>query len=564
MPPASAPMRTSIEIAQSTPLRHMREFMADLGLDEDHVEFYGKYTLKLRLRLLETLADRPDGRLVLVTAMTPTPAGEGKTLTTVGLGQALGRLGKRGMIALREPSLGPVFGIKGGAAGGGYAQVLPMERINLHFNGDLHAISAAHNLLAAMLDAHLHHGNALEIDVRQPMWGRTVDMNDRALRQTLVGLGGKANGVPRENTTVITAASEIMAILALAESRADLKRRLGALVVGTRRDGTVVTAADLRAAGPMAVLLNEAVMPNLVQTIEHTPAIVHAGPFANIAHGTSSVLAARIARKLADYVVTEAGFGADLGAEKFFHIVNRSADLWPNVVVVVATCRAVKYHGGVDVADLAGENMDAFARGLDNLAHHVRTMQRFGPPVVVAVNRFPFDTPAELDALAARCAELGVPCVPHEAFAKGGEGAVDLARVVTDLADATPAPERRFLYDADVPAVDKVRAVAAQVYGADDVFVDPRAMAKLRQFEAQGYGALPVCIAKTQSSLSDDPRARGVPAGWTLTVTDVQLSAGAGFLVVVCGNMMRMPGLPAEPAAVHMDVADDGTITGLF
>ena len=555
---------TSIELAQRTPLRHMREFMADLGLGEDDVEFYGKYTVKLRLPLLERLADRPDGRLVLVTAMTPTPAGEGKTLTTVGLGQALGRLGKRGMIALREPSLGPVFGVKGGAAGGGRAQVLPMERINLHFNGDLHAIGAAHNLLAALLDAHLHHGNALEIDVRQPLWGRAIDMNDRALRDVVVGLGGTVNGVPRESGFVITAASEVMAILALASSRADLKRRLGEIVVGYRRDGSAVRAADLRAEGAMATILNEAIMPNLVQTMEHTPALVHAGPFANIAHGTSSVLAARIARKLADYVVTEAGFGADLGAEKFFDIVNRTADLWPSVVVVVATCRAVKYHGGAALDRLGDEDMAAFERGLGNVEAHVRTMQRFGVPVIVAVNRFPFDTPAELGALAARCAALGVPCVPHEAFARGGEGATDLAETVVALADANPHPERRFLYDPAQPVEEKVRAIATAVYGADDVYVEARARKKLAQFTALGYGGLPVCIAKTQSSLSDDPRARGVPTGWTLTVTDVALSAGAGFLVVICGNMMLMPGLPAVPAAVHMDVDEGGVISGLF
>jgi formate--tetrahydrofolate ligase len=557
-------MQTSIELAQQTPLRHMREFMADLDLGEDDVEFYGKYTVKLRLHLLDRMADRPDGRLILVTAMTPTPAGEGKTLTTVGLGQALGLLGKRGMIALREPSIGPVFGIKGGAAGGGHAQVLPMERINLHFNGDLHAITAAHNLLAAMLDAHLHHGNDLDLDVRQPLWGRALDMNDRALRDVVVGLGGRANGVPRESGFVITAASEIMAILALASSRTDLKRRLGEIVVGYRRDGSAVKAADLRAQGSMATLLNEAIMPNLVQTMEHTPALVHAGPFANIAHGTSSILAARIGRKLADYVVTEAGFGADLGAEKFFHIVNRTADLWPSVVVVVATCRAVKYHGGAALDRLHHEDMDAFARGLGNLEAHVRTMQRFGSPVVVAVNRFPFDTPAELDALADRCETLGVPCVPHEAFARGGAGATDLAAQVVALADANPDPEPSYLYDLDASVEEKVRTIATQVYGADGIYIDPRARKKLSQFEALGYGRLPVCIAKTQSSLSDNPAARGVPKDWTLTVTDVMLSAGAGFLVVVCGNMMLMPGLSQTPAAVHMDVDDRGVITGLF
>ncbi|MFW5972668.1 MAG: formate--tetrahydrofolate ligase [Bacteroidota bacterium] len=557
-------MLSSIELAQKTPLRHMRDYMADLGLEEDDVEFYGKYTVKLRLGLLDRLADRPDGRLILVTAMTPTPAGEGKTLTTVGLGQALGKLEKKGMIALREPSLGPVFGIKGGAAGGGYAQVLPMERINLHFNGDLHAIGAAHNLLAAMLDAHLHHGNELEIDVRQPLWGRAIDMNDRALRNVVVGLGGRANGVPRESDFVITAASEIMAILALSTSRADLKRRLGEIVVAYRRDGSAVRASDLRAQGGMATLLNEAIMPNLVQTMEHTPALVHAGPFANIAHGTSSILAARIGRKLADYVVTEAGFGADLGAEKFFHIVNRTVDLWPSVVVVVATCRAIKYHGGASLDSLSEENMDAFRRGLANLEVHVRNMQRFGSPVVVAVNRFPFDTPRELEALAAHAETLGVPCIPHEAFARGGDGAIDLAREVVRLADENPEPEGRYLYELEATVEEKVRTVAKEIYGADDVYIDPRAVKKLRQFEELGYGRLPICIAKTQSSLSDNPSKRGAPKDWVLTVTDIMLSAGAGFLVIVCGNMMLMPGLSKTPAAVQMDVSDEGVISGLF
>lgn len=557
-------MLSSIEIAQNTPLRPIRDLLPDLGLDEDDVEFYGTYTAKLKLGLLDTLADRPDGRVILVTAMTPTPSGEGKTLTTVGLGQALGRIGKRGMISLREPSLGPVFGIKGGAAGGGYSQVLPMERINLHFNGDIHAIGAAHNLLAAMLDAHLHHGNELGLDVRQPMFGRALDMNDRALRHVVLGLGGRVNGVPRESGFVITAASEVMAILALAQSRSDLKRRLGEIVVGYRHDGSAVRAADLNAQGAMALILNEAILPNLVQTSEHTPALVHAGPFANIAHGTSSVLAARLARKLADYVVTEAGFGSDLGAEKFFDIVNRTADLWPSVVVVVATCRALKYHGGVEVADLGNENVEALQTGLGNLEAHIRAMQRYGSPVVVALNRFPFDTPGEMEAVKARCADLGVPCVPHEAFAKGGAGATDLAETVVELADGHPEPAPRFLYDLAQTVEEKVRAIATTIYGADDVAFDPRALKTIREIEALGFGGLPVCIAKTQSSLSDNPRVRGVPQNWTLTVTDVKLSAGAGFLVVICGNMMLMPGLGVRPAAVGMDVDDDGTITGLF
>jgi formate--tetrahydrofolate ligase len=557
-------MRTSIEIAQQAELRHMRRFMEDLNLTDDDFEFYGKYTGKIRLSTLDTFADRPDGKLILVTAMTPTRAGEGKTLTTVGLGQALGQIGKRGMITLREPSLGPVFGIKGGAAGGGYAQVLPMERINLHFNGDIHAISAAHNLLAAMVDNHLHQGNALGLDVRQVLWPRAVDMNDRALRQVVVGLGGRLGGVPRESGYVITAASEIMAILALATSRADLKARLGKVVIGMRPDGTAVTAADLEAAGAMAVLLNEAIMPNLVQTMEHTPALIHAGPFANIAHGTSSILSARIARKLADYVVTEAGFGADLGAEKFFNIVNRYADLWPSVVVVVATCRAVKYHGGADATALDQEDMDAFERGLDNLRAHVRNMQRFGVPVIVAVNRFPFDTDRELDRLRDACAELEVACAPHQAFTQGGAGAVTLAEKTVALAEGGNHREPQFLYPLEASVEEKIERIATTIYGADGLYLEQRAQQQIHRLTALGYGDLPICIAKTQASLSDDRTARGVPAGWDLTVTDVQLSAGAGFLVVVCGNMMLMPGLSSRPAAVGMDVDEAGRITGLF
>ena len=555
-------MQTSIEIAQQATLRHMRQFMAELDLAEEEFEFYGKFTGKIRLSVLDRLRDRPDGRLILVTAMSPTPAGEGKTLTTIGIGQALGRIGKRGMITLREPSLGPVFGIKGGAAGGGYAQVLPMERINLHFNGDLHALTTAHNLLAALLDNHLHQGNELGFDVTGPLWGRALDMNDRALRRVVVGLGGRLGGVPREDGFVITAASEIMAILALAQDRADLKARLGRIIVGYTRAGEPLRASDLGAEGALAVVLNEAVMPNLVQTMEGTPALVHAGPFANIAHGTASVLSDRIARKLADYVVTEAGFGADLGAEKFFHIVNRQADLWPSAVVVVATCRAVRYHGEADPAVPA--SAEAFARGLANLERHVRNMQRFSVPVVVAVNRFPDDADEELAMLDEASASWGVPCVEHEAFVRGGEGAEALAETVVALADENPEPEPHFLYALEDRVEDKIRAVATQLYGAADVYFESGARKALDRLVALGFDALPICIAKTQYSFSDDPKRRAAPSGWTLTVTDVQLSAGAGFLVVVCGNMMLMPGLGARPAALGMDVTEDGAITGLF
>ncbi len=557
-------MHASIELAQQAELRHMRRFLADLDLAGEDFEFYGKYTGKIRLRTLERLAERPDGKLILVTAMTPTPHREGKTLTTIGLGQALARLDRRGMITLREPSLGPVFGIKGGAAGGGYAQVLPMEQINLHFNGDLRAVGTAHNLLAALLDNHLFKGNALDIDVSDALWNRAMDMHDRALRHIVVGLGGRINGVPCESGFVITAASEVMSILALATSRADLKRRLGEIVVGFTHSGAAVRARDLDAEGALAVVLNEAVMPNLVQTMEHTPALVHTGPFANIAHGTSSILSARIARKLADYVITEAGFGADLGAEKFFNIVNRYADLWPALVVIVATCRAVKHHGGLPPDRLDREDREAFDRGLANLSVHIRNMQAFGVPVLVAVNRFPFDTPWELDRLSARCAEAGVPCATHSAFTLGGEGAVALAEQVVCMTDAAPPAEPRFLYEVDWSVERKVERIATALYGADGVYFEKQARQQIARFEALGYSGLPVCIAKTQASLSDNPKALGAPTGWTLTVTDVQLSAGAGFLVVVCGNMMLMPGLPTEPAAVHMDVDEDGTIHGLF
>ena len=555
-------MLTSIEIAQQSELRHMRQFMAELDLAEEEFEFYGKFTGKIRLSVLDRLADRPDGKLILVTAMSPTPQGEGKTLTTIGIGQALGRLGKRGMITLREPSLGPVFGIKGGAAGGGYAQVLPMEKINLHFNGDLHALTTAHNLLAALLDNHLFRGNALGFDVAGPLWGRALDMNDRALRHVVVGLGGRLGGIPREDGFVITAASEIMAILALARDRADLKERLGRIIVGYTRDGQPLRARDLEAEGALAVVLNEAIMPNLVQTMEGTPALVHAGPFANIAHGTASVLSDRIARKLADYVVTEAGFGADLGAEKFFHIVNRQADLWPSAVVVVATCRAVRYHGKADPTVPA--DAESFGRGLKNLERHVRNMQQFGSPVAVAVNRFPDDSEEELEMMAEACEVWGVPCVAHEAFAHGGAGAEALAETVVALADSNPDPTPHFLYDLDDTVEEKISAVATRMYGASGIYFESGARRALDRLVALGFGDLPICIAKTQSSFSDDKTLRGAPTGWTLTVTDVQLSAGAGFLVVVCGNMMLMPGLGARPAALGMDVNDQGMITGLF
>ncbi len=560
-------MLSDIEIAQSAQLKPIREIAESIGLGESDFETYGNHIAKVRLETLDKFSDRKDGKLILVTAMTPTKFGEGKTLTSVGLGQALGKIGKKGMLALREPSLGPVFGIKGGAAGGGYSQVLPMADINLHFTGDIHAISTAHNLLAAMLDAHIHHGNELDIDVTNIMYKRAMDMNDRALRDIVVGLGGKINGVPRQSGFVITAASEIMAILALARSRADLKKRLGDIVVGFSRSGKAVTARDLNANNAMSVVLDKAIMPNLVQTIEHTPALIHAGPFANIAHGTNSVIADKIALKLADYVVTEAGFGADLGAEKFMDIVCRTAGLRPSAVVVVATCRAMKMHGGVPASPfekLMEENPEAFRRGLENLKKHVTNMQKFGIPVIVAVNRFPFDTRNEVGMIGELCDELGVPWAEHEAFVKGGEGAVELAEKAVAMADQHDVREPNYMYDLDSPVEEKVRSIATRIYGADDVIFTKQALKKIRQFTDQGYGNLPICMAKTQSSISDDPTALGVPKGWTLTVSDASLSAGAGFLVIISGNMMLMPGLPKVPAAAKMDIDEKGNITGLF
>jgi formate--tetrahydrofolate ligase len=560
-------MTSNIEIAQRAKLIHIRNLMDDLGLTDDEFEYYGKYTGKIRLRALEKFSDRPDGRLILVTAMTPTRHGEGKTLTTVGLGQGLKRIGKKGLITLREPSLGPVFGIKGGATGGGYSQVIPMEMINLHFNGDLHAITTAHNLLAAMLDNHIFKGNDLRIDVTNMLWNRAMDMNDRSLRQIVVGLGGRVNGVPRESGFVITAASEVMAILALADSRRDLKSRLGEIVVGYTFDGDVVRAKDLKANNSMAVILNEAIMPNLVQTIEHTPALIHAGPFANIAHGTNSILANRIGLKLADYVFTECGFGADLGAEKFFHIVCRDSGLWPATVVIVATCRALKYHGGLadkSESSLEQENIEILEKGLANLSAHIENLKKFGVPIVVAVNRFPFDTQKEIDRVHDHCRKLGVDCAAHEAYLKGGKGVTELAEKVVAAAEAAPVPKPRFLYDLDKTVEEKVRIIATEIYRADGVYFEKRVLKKLERFVELGYGHLPVCLAKTQGSLSDNPRAIGVPKGWELTVSDAQLSAGAGFLVIICGEMLLLPGLPKFPAAVDMDVDEQGKITGLF
>lgn len=555
--------KSDIEIAQSVTPRPIAEIAAAAGLAEDELELYGRYKAKVPLSALRARADRPDGKLILVTAITPTPAGEGKTTTTIGLGDALHRLGKKTVLALREPSLGPVFGIKGGAAGGGWAQVIPMEDINLHFTGDMHAIGAANNLLAAMLDNHIHQGNALGIDTRRITWRRCVDMNDRQLRRITDGLGGRMNGVPREDGFDITVASEVMAILCLAQDINDLKARLAAIVVGYTRDGVPVTAGQLKAQGAMAALLRDAIQPNLVQTLEHTPAFVHGGPFANIAHGCNSVSATRMALKLGDYVVTEAGFGADLGAEKFLDIKCRKAGLHPDAAVIVATVRALKHHGGCPRDGLTQENLPALEAGLPNLLAHIENMtDRYHLPVVVAINRFPDDTEAELALVREKCRERGVNVALSEVWARGGEGGLELAEEVLRLT-AQPndfAP----LYPDDMPLAEKVETVARRIYGADGVEFSKEARTELARLTELGFGALPVCMAKTQYSLSDDPTKLGRPFGFTLHVKSVRLSAGAGFVVVLTGDIMTMPGLPRVPAAEAIDVDENGVISGLF
>lgn len=560
-------MATDLEYSRQVKLVNIGKILEQIGISEDDFEYYGKYTGKIKLSVLDKLAANKDGKLILVTAMSPTNFGEGKTLTSIGLGQALNQIGKRGIIAIREPSVGPVFGIKGGAAGGGRSQVLPMEMINLHFNGDLNAITSAHNLLAAMLDNHILKGNDLGIDVTNILWNRTMDMNDRSLRQIVIGLGGRVNGVPRESGFVITAASEVMAILALAESRANLKQRLGDIVIGYNYNQGLIQARDIKANNAMAVLLNNAIMPNLVQTSENTPALVHAGPFANIAHGTNSIIADKIALKLADYVVTECGFGSDLGAEKFFDIVCRHTPMWPSAVVIVATCRAIKYHGGVKSKPeelLYQENPEAFERGLENLRVHINNMKKFDVPVVVAINKFPQDTAKEIGMIADLCEKSGVGYSVHEAFMKGGLGTIDLAEKVVKAADSNDKPKKKFLYELEMPIEEKINIIASEIYRAKGVYFEKRAKSKIAKFVELGFGNLPVCMAKTQMSLSDNPRAIGVPRDWMLTVTDANISAGAGFIVIVCGDMMLMPGLPKYPAAINMDVNEKGEITGLF
>ena len=557
---------SNIDIAHAAQMLPIAAVAERLGIPEESLEPYGRYKAKVSLEYLRSIRDRPEGKLVLVTAVSPTPAGEGKTTTTVGLGDALTRIGERAMICLREPALGPVFGMKGGAAGGGHAQLVPMEDINLHFTGDFNAIQLANNLLAALIDNHIHHGNALDIDVRRVTWKRVLDMNDRALRDITVGLGGAANGYPREDGFDIVVASEVMAIFCLAGSLADLRERLGNIVVGYTRAREPVTARDLKAHGAMTVLLKDALKPNLVQTLENNPAILHGGPFANIAHGCNSVIATRASLKLADYVVTEAGFGADLGAEKFIDIKCRKSGLRPDAVVLVATLRALKYHGGVDVKALDTENLDALGRGIENIERHVHNIrEHYGLPCVVAINHFGFDTPAEVALLQARMAAHDVEVIVARHWAEGGAGAEDLARAVVELVER-PArvPGFRFVYDESLPLIDKITAIATKIYGAARVTANARVSEQIERLQQAGYGHYPVCVAKTQYSFSTNPALRGAPSGHTLDIREVRLAAGAEFVVMVCGEVMTMPGLPKVPSAERIDLDANGKVVGLF
>lgn len=553
---------SDIEIAHQTAMEPIIDVAAKLGIDEDDLELYGKHKAKVTYGLWDKIRDRPDGHLVLVTAVTPTPAGEGKTTTSVGLAQALALRGEKTCLALREPSLGPVFGIKGGAAGGGYSQVVPMEDINLHFTGDFHAITSAHNLLAAMLDNSLQQGNPLDIDSRQIVFRRVLDMNDRSLRRTVIGLGGKTEGIPREDGFDITVASEIMAILCLATGMEDLKKRLSEIIVAFTRDGKPVRARDLEAHGAMAALLKDAIKPNLVQTIEHVPAFVHGGPFANIAHGCNSIAATKYGLKLADYFVTEAGFGADLGAEKFLNIKCRLAGLRPSAVVIVATVRALKMHGGLPKDKLGTVSLDALQAGIPNLEKHVENILGFGLPAVVAINIFPTDSPEEISFIREKCSRLGVPLVSSEIWAQGGKGGLALADAVIEACGKPN--EFRYLYEAAMPPAEKIRAIATKIYGAADVAFTAKAEQDLRRIHVLGYDSLLVCMAKTQYSFSDDPAKTGRPEGFTLTVREVRLSAGAGFIIPITGAIMTMPGLPKRPSACAIDIDAEGKITGLY
>lgn len=556
-------MKSDIQIAQEAKMLPITQIGEKLGLTEEDLELYGKYKAKISLDVWDRIKDRPDGKLILVTAINPTSAGEGKTTTNVGLSMGLNKIGKKAITTLREPSLGPSFGVKGGAAGGGYSQVVPMEDINLHFTGDIHAITAAHNLLAALLDNHIHQGNKLNIDPRRIIWKRVVDINDRALRNIVVGLGGRANGVPREDGFDITVASEIMAILCLAQDLVDLKERLGRMIVAFTYDNEPVTADDLKATGALTILLKDAIKPNLVQTLENTPAIIHGGPFANIAHGCNSVVATKFALKLADYVVTEAGFGADLGAEKFFNIKCRFANLRPDAAVIVATVRALKKHGGISNEDLAKENLKALEMGLENLEKHIENVAKFGVPTVVAINKFPTDTEAELELVERKCKELGVEAILSEVWAKGGEGGAELAKKVAEIVE-TKQSKFSPLYDVDMSIEKKVEIIAKEVYGADGVEFSKKALKEIEKYNRLGLSNMPICMAKTQYSLSDDPKLIGRPKGFNIIVRDIRVSAGARFLVVLTGDVMTMPGLPKAPAANNMDIDGDGKIEGLF
>ncbi len=556
-------LQTDIQIAQGCKMQHIADIAKNLGIDTEDLEFYGKYKAKLSDKLWDKVKDKKDGKLVLVTAINPTPAGEGKTTTTVGLGQAMAKIGKNAVIALREPSLGPVMGIKGGAAGGGYAQVVPMEDINLHFTGDMHAITAANNLLSAAIDNHLQQGNTLSIDLRQIVWKRCMDMNDRALRNVIVGLGGRINGVPREDGFNITVASEIMAILCLALDITDLKNRLGRIIIGYTYEGKPVTAHDLKVDGAMTLLLKDAIKPNLVQTLEGTPALMHGGPFANIAHGCNSISATKLALKMADYVITEAGFGADLGAEKFFDIKCRFAGFKPDAVVLVATIRALKYNGGIKKEDLKEENVEALSKGFANAEKHIENLKQFGVPVMVAINHFDTDTEAEINLVQERCSALGVEVAFSDVFLNGGKGGIELAEKLVALTDCTVsnfAP----IYDEKLPIKEKVQQIVSKIYGGRNVIYNASAEKSIAKIEEMGLDKLPICMAKTQYSLSDNPQLLGRPQNFDVTVKEVRISAGAGFIVVLTGDIMTMPGLPKVPAAERIDIDETGVITGLF
>ncbi len=556
-------MKSDIEIAQAAEMKTVMEIADKIGLSEDDLELYGKYKAKVKLDVLKRMEDKEDSKLILVTAITPTPAGEGKTTTTVGLGQALNKKGKNAIIALREPSLGPTMGVKGGAAGGGYSQVIPMEDINLHFTGDIHAIGIAHNLLSAAIDNHIKQGNELGIDPTKITWPRVVDMNDRALREVVVALGGTGNGIPREDGFIITVASEIMAVLCLANDLMELKEKIGKIVIGYSYDDKPVTAGDLNMQGAMTALLKDAIKPNLVQTLENTPAFIHGGPFANIAHGCNSIMATKMAMKLSDITVTEAGFGADLGAEKFYDIKSRFAGLHPDATVLVATVRALKMHGGVEMDKLTEENLECLGKGIENLEKHIENIHKFGVPIVVAINRFPDDTEAELELVREKVEALDAKVALSEVWAKGGEGGLELADKVLDVLE-NEENKFHYLYEEEVSIKEKIETIATEIYGADGVKYSDNAEKQIKQFAELGYDNLPICMAKTQSSISDNPSLKGRPTGFELSVNNISLSAGAGFLVPSTGPVLKMPGLPKVPSAENIDIDADGTITGLF